>query len=50
MDIEALKLLAIQLLALAEQHNDLPLHRDLRRLANGLIELIEGAEHPEKSR
>jgi hypothetical protein len=48
-DIEALKWLAVQLLALAEQHTDPPLHRDLRRLANALVDLIEGSEQPEKS-
>jgi hypothetical protein len=31
-DIEALKWLAVQLLALAEQHTDPPLHRDLMSL------------------
>jgi hypothetical protein len=51
MDVEALKRLAIQLLALAEQCTDLlPLQRDLRKLANELADLIEGSEQPEKAR
>jgi hypothetical protein len=50
-DVEALKRLAVQLLALAEQCTDLlPLQRDLRKLANELVDLIEGAEQPEEAR
>ena len=50
-DIEALKWLAVQLLALAEQCTDLlPLQRDLRNLADDLVDLIEGAEQPEEAR
>jgi hypothetical protein len=48
MDIEALERLAIQLLALAEQHTNL--QRDLRRLAKELVDLIEGSEQPERAR
>jgi hypothetical protein len=43
-DVEALKRLAIRLVALAEQHTDLPVQRDLRKLANELTDLIEGCE------
>jgi hypothetical protein len=51
MDVEPLKRLAVQLLALAEQCTDLlPLQRDLRKLANELVDLIEGAEEPEEAR
>jgi hypothetical protein len=50
MDIEALERFAIQLLALAEQHTNQPLQRDLRRLAKELVDLIEGSEQPEKAR
>jgi hypothetical protein len=50
-DVEALKRLAVQLLALAEQCTDLlPLQRDLRKLANELVDLIEGVEQPEEAR
>jgi hypothetical protein len=48
-DIEALKRLAIRLVALAEQHTDLPLQRDLRKLANELIDLIEGCDRFDQS-
>jgi hypothetical protein len=51
MDVEPLKRLAVQLLALAEQCTDLlPLQRDLRNLADDLVDLIEGAEQPEEAR
>jgi surfactin synthase thioesterase subunit len=50
MDIEALERFAIQLLALAEQHTNQPLQRDLRRLAKELVDLIEASEQPEKAR
>jgi len=43
-DIEALKRLVVRLLALAEQRADMPLQRDLRKLANELIDLIEGCD------
>ena len=43
-DVEALKRLAIRLMALAEQHTDLPLQRDLRKLANELVDLIDQSE------
>jgi hypothetical protein len=50
-DVDALKRLAVQLLALAEQCTDvLPLQSDLRKLANELVDLIEGAEQPEEAR
>jgi hypothetical protein len=50
-DVDALKRLAVQLLALAEQCNDLlPLQRDLRKLANELVDLIEASEQPEEAR
>ena len=48
-DIEALERLAIQLLALAEQHTNQPLQRDLRKLANELIDLIEGCDRFDQS-
>jgi hypothetical protein len=41
-DVEALKRLVVRLLALAELSADLPLQRDLRKLANELVDLIEG--------
>ena len=51
MDVEPLKRLAVQLLALAEQCTDLlPLQRDLRNLADDLVDLIEGSEQPEEAR
>ena len=43
-DVEALKRLAIRLMALAEQHTDLSLQRDLRKLANELVDLIDQSE------
>ena len=50
MDVEALKRLAVQLLAVAEQCTDvLPLQRELRKLANELVDLIEGSEQPEEA-
>ena len=49
MDVEALKRLAIRLVALAEQHTDLPLQRDLRKLANELIDLIDGCDRFDQS-
>jgi hypothetical protein len=50
-DVEALKRLAVQLLALAEQCTGLlPLQRDLRKLANELVDLIDGVEQPEEAR
>jgi hypothetical protein len=48
-DVEALKRLAIRLVALAEQHTDLPLQRDLRKLANELIDLIDGCDRFDQS-
>ena len=44
MDVEALERFAVQLWGIAERCTDLPLQRDLRKLANELIELIEGSE------
>lgn len=49
MDVEALKRLAVRLLALAEQRTDLPLQRDLRKLANELVDLIEGCDRFDQS-
>jgi hypothetical protein len=50
-DVDALKRLAVRLLALAEQCTDVPpLQRDLRKLANELVDLIEGSEQPEEAR
>ena len=49
MDIEALERLAVQLWGIAERCTDLPLQRDLRKLANELIDLIEGSEQSEKA-
>jgi hypothetical protein len=48
-DVEALERLAMQLLEIAERCTDPPLQRDLRRLANGLVDLIEGSEQSEKA-
>jgi hypothetical protein len=48
MDVEALERLAVQLLDIAERCTDLPLQLDLRKLANELVDLIEGSEQPEK--
>jgi hypothetical protein len=45
-DVEALKRLVVRLLALAELSADLPLERDLRKLANEFVDLIEGCGQP----
>jgi len=48
-DVEALERLAVQLWGIAERCTDLPLQRDLRKLTNELIDLIEGSERSEKA-
>ena len=49
MDVEALERLAVQLWGTAEQCTDLPLQRNLRKLLNELIDLIEGSEQSEEA-
>jgi hypothetical protein len=50
-NVEVLERLAVRLLALAEERTDLQsLQRDLRKLANELVDLIEGSERPEEAR
>ena len=49
MDVEALERLAVQLWGIAERCTDLPLQRDLRKLADELIDLIERCEQSEKT-
>jgi hypothetical protein len=42
-----LKRIAVQFLALAEQCTDLLLQRELRKLANEFVDLIERSEQPD---
>jgi hypothetical protein len=46
-DVEALERLAVKLWGTAEQCTNLPLQRNLRKLVNELIDLIEGSEQSE---
>jgi hypothetical protein len=46
---EALERLVVQLAGVAQRCTDAACQRDLMRLANELVYLVEGAEEPEKA-
>jgi hypothetical protein len=47
---EALERLAVQLLGIAQRCTDAACQRDLMRLANELVHLVEGSEESDKAK
>jgi hypothetical protein len=49
MDREGLERVVVQLLGIAQRCTDVPCERDLMRLANDLVHLIEGSKQTEEA-